>query len=490
MSKHFSIFILTFTILLSCNTKEEAPKVVIDLDEDRIKPYTQNPRYWQYQGKPILLLGGTKDDNLFQISGLESHLDDLRACGGNYIRNTMSSRNSSSKFDQGQGTVSAFRKLANGKYDLDQWNEEYWQRLANMLELTRSKNIIPQIEIWAFHDFNKKNYKNNPWRPENNINYHVTDTKLTNVAVDVSKEKHAFFLSVPGLNNDEVLLGYQQRFVDKLLSYTRNYNHILYCITNEIHPQFPPEWGWFWAKYIKNKAAEVGKAIEVTEMFWHPNLRSKQQKASLKHPEIYSYFEASQNSANEGQENGDNLQFCWDYLGNRHPRPINNVKIYGADSGPPWAKKSVNAERRFWRNIVGGSASSRFHRPVAGIGLNPRAKTHLKSMRLLTNELNIFMCKPDIEYTLLTDRDEDEAYLIYETNSQYAVYFPDGGAVGLDLKEAPGRFRLKWLDISNGSWLDESTLTGGRIVELSTPKTTGHWTVLLKRPYIINIRKQ
>lgn len=59
-------------------------------NEDRIQPYAANSRYWQYQGKPVLLLGGTKDDNLFQIPDLEAHLDLLASVGGNCIRNTMS----------------------------------------------------------------------------------------------------------------------------------------------------------------------------------------------------------------------------------------------------------------------------------------------------------------------------------------------------------------------------------------------------------------
>ena len=44
-------------------------------NEDRIRPYSENPMYWQYKGKPILLLGGSKDDNLFQIPDLKEHLD-------------------------------------------------------------------------------------------------------------------------------------------------------------------------------------------------------------------------------------------------------------------------------------------------------------------------------------------------------------------------------------------------------------------------------
>ncbi len=74
-------------------------------DSDRIQPYEKNPRYWHYKGKPVLLLGGSKDDNLFQIPELEEHLDLLASVGGNYIRNTMSAR-----IDKGF-EVQAFKRL-------------------------------------------------------------------------------------------------------------------------------------------------------------------------------------------------------------------------------------------------------------------------------------------------------------------------------------------------------------------------------------------
>ncbi len=59
---------------------------------EQIMPWNENPHYWQYKGKPVLLLGATDNDNLFQNDNLKSHLDSLRMFGGNYIRNTMSDR--------------------------------------------------------------------------------------------------------------------------------------------------------------------------------------------------------------------------------------------------------------------------------------------------------------------------------------------------------------------------------------------------------------
>ena len=61
-------------------------------NEDRIQPYTQNPRYWQYKGKPVMLLGGSATDHIFLLEGLKDHLDEIHSVGGNYVRNTMSQR--------------------------------------------------------------------------------------------------------------------------------------------------------------------------------------------------------------------------------------------------------------------------------------------------------------------------------------------------------------------------------------------------------------
>ena len=94
---------------------------------NHIRPYEGNPSYWQYKGKPVLLLGATDNDNLFQNHNLLTHLDSLKESGGNYVRNTMS--------DRDPGDLHAFGTTAEGKYDLNTWNKEYWERFENLVRL-------------------------------------------------------------------------------------------------------------------------------------------------------------------------------------------------------------------------------------------------------------------------------------------------------------------------------------------------------------------
>jgi len=48
-----------------------------------IEIYTKHPAYWQYDGKPVMLLGGTDDEALFHWAGdmdlLRAQLDRLAA---------------------------------------------------------------------------------------------------------------------------------------------------------------------------------------------------------------------------------------------------------------------------------------------------------------------------------------------------------------------------------------------------------------------------
>lgn len=83
--KWFIICSVTIVMMLS---------VKVIAAEPALHPWKGNPWYWSYHGKPLLLLGGSDDDNLFQWPEQEllAQLDRLMAAGGNLIRNTMSSR--------------------------------------------------------------------------------------------------------------------------------------------------------------------------------------------------------------------------------------------------------------------------------------------------------------------------------------------------------------------------------------------------------------
>jgi hypothetical protein len=470
--KRFLPFVLIFLLeaLLMTGTPAMAQTA-----NDHIQPYEKNPRYWQLGGQPVLLLGGSVKDCLFQIPDLEAHLDLLHSVGGNYVRNTMSDR-----VVEGY-EIKAFGRGEDGLYDLNTWNDAYWQRFANLLEWTAERDIVVQIEVWDRFDHSRQEWLADPFNPDNNINYTAAETGLEAEYPDhPGRNKQPFFYSVPALKDNTVLLPYQQAFVDKMLSYSLQYGHVLYCMDNETSGDVA--WGAYWNEYIKGKAATAGVQIETTEMWDQWDVKGPEHRATFDHPQTYSFVDISQNSWKHRQENWDNAQWVRAYIAG-HPRPLNSTKIYGAQTHPQRDQRGVDAEHAvqcFWRNIIGGLASSRFHRPPAGIGLSPLAQSHIRSGRLLSEAYDFFNAEPDADSSLLRDRQENQAYLSRVPGRQYAVYFPDGGAVGLDLAEVEGAFALRWLDIAAGSWQEGDAVKGGGVYTLTAP-TTGHWLGLLSR---------
>jgi hypothetical protein len=444
--------------------------------QERIQPYTGNPFYWQYKGKPILLLGGSVEDNLFQIPDLEAHLDLLASVGGNYVRCTMSSRD--------EGNVWPFeRDPQTGLYDLNKPGQEYWQRFERFLQLTAERDIIAQFELWDRFDFARAPWQDNPYNPKNNLNYTAAESGLLEeINTHPGRRESAFFRSVPALENNELVLQYQQLQVDQMLSRSLQYGHLLYCMDNETNES--PEWGWYWARYIRARAAEAGVEVEMTEMWDDHNLLGEQHANTLDHPEIYSFIDISQNNHQPAGEHWANPQAIRQrIIESGHIRPMNSVKIYGANSGRYGSTR--DGQERFWRNIFGGLASSRFHRPPSGLGLSKIAQAHIKSMRMLTDEMNIFTCQPHTG--LLANRSWNEAYCIANPGVEYAVFFPDGGNVLLNVSAASGRsLAVRWLDIRKTQWVGRESVAefeqvgSDTFLVLITPTEEGYWAALIK----------
>jgi hypothetical protein len=280
------------------------------------------------------------------------------------------------------------------------------------------------------------------------------------------------------LEDNQLILQYQHLQVDKMLSISLQYGHVLYCIDNETNES--PEWGWYWARYIQAQAAEAGVEVECTEMWDDWDLTGEQHRATFDHPELYSFVDISQNNHQPADHHWENpQQIRKRILASGHVRPMNSVKIYGANSGRYGSTR--DAQERFWRNIFGGLASSRFHRPLSGQGLNEIAQAHIKSMRLFTNAIDIFACEPHND--LLQNRSWNEAYCTANPGSEYGVFFPDGGDVLLDVSSTRDQpLTLHWLSIRESEWIGQPRTieAADGPVRLTTPAEEGYWAALVK----------
>jgi hypothetical protein len=432
--------------------------------ESPLQPWSENRWYWSYHGQPVLLLGGSDDDNLFQWpeDELVAQLDRLAAAGGNVIRNTMSDRK-----DKGF-EVYPFRRLESGKYDLGAWNDEYWERFERMLKETAGRKIFVQIEIWDRFDYTDSGgsdrWQNHPYNPANNVNYSYDDSGFARRYPDhPGANKQPFFFTTPKQRNNEVVLPYQQRFVDKMLDHALRYDYVLYCIDNETSGE--EEWSRYWSQFVRDRAAQENKNVYVTEMWDDWNLTADRHKRTLDHPDLYAFVDVSQNNHNKGQKHWDNFLYVRKYLAS-HPRPMNTTKTYGA-TGNKFGHTDQDAIERFWRHLLAGAASIRFHRPDSGLGLSDKAVACIRAARKLESLAPLWSVEPAAE--LLSDCQPNEAYAAADMGRAYVVYFPAGGEVRLDLSDAAGPLTAHWINIDTGETGPEERVTGGEKVSLSPP---------------------
>ena len=435
---------------------------------DNIQPWTANPRFWQYQGRPLLLLGGSKDDNLFQIPELKVHLDAMADAGANYIRNTMSDRR------ERNYEVYPYMQLPDGRYDLTQWNHEYWQRFDNLLRWTHERGIIVQVELWDRFDYSRLHWTPNPYNPKNNVNYTYDQSGFVAEYPDhPGRNLHPFFFTTPAQRNNTVVLPFQMRFVDEVLGRTLAYPHVLYCMNNETSGE--NEWSVYWADYVRARANALGKHIYLTEMWDNHDLKSDQHKRTFDHPDRYGFVDVSQNNQKYGDEHWNNLQWVHAYLASR-PRPVNTVKTYGAQGGTHGGSDAIGLER-WWRSVLGGVASARFHRPPSGLGFSPLAEASIRSARLIEQRVKFWNLQPALER--LRNRPAGEAFATVQPGRTLLVYFTKRSDLEVDLRDFPKNCIVRWLDLGKPEWRVTSTQRGGNWALLSAPGD-GAWIALIE----------
>jgi len=231
-------------------------------------------------------------------------------------------------------------------------------------------------------------------------------------------------------------------------------------------------WSRYWAEFIKTRAAAEGRRVCVTEMWDDWNLRADRHRETFDHPELYDFVDVSQNNHNSGQEHWDNFLFVRNYLG-KQPRPMNTTKTYGAD-GNKFKHSDQDAIERFWRHLLAGAASIRFHRPESGLGINDKAVACIQAARLLEREVPLWELEP--ANSLLGDRTDNEAYAAANRDrTKFAIFFPASSesevpaAVSLALPDVQKNCRIQWIDIDRGVFATEGFLDAGEVSHLSPP---------------------
>ncbi len=434
-----------------------------------VSTFPGNRYYWQVNGRPMLLLGGSPraegvaDVGVFHLPNLVEHLDALVAVGGNWTRCLMSGQEASGRWP--------FARVGD-RYNLDQWNEAYWERFELFLRESQARGIITDCELWATFDYYQETWLVNPFNPANNVNYSAEATGLpTEVDTPPNQAKNSFFWTVPNEHDVPAALHYQQRFIDRVLSHPLRYHHVLYCVDNET--MVTPKWGEFWARHVRRRAGEAGRRVYITEMRDPNDMHDPEHLHIFDRPDLFDYIEIAQNNIQRGWAHYDGIQYVRARI-TAQPRPLSNCKVYGLD-GWEYFGPNQEATARFWRNLFGGCASARFHEKM--LGFSELAQRQIKSARAVTAAFDIFACEP--RQDLVHADGDNTAYALARPGAEYAVYFVDGGAAELDIAACSNGAAVRWYGIDQGGWMGEQETRSGASASLQTPGP-GQWVAVVR----------
>lgn len=220
-------FLLFFAALLlqACNV--DTPRRPIALNPE-------NPHYFIYDGKPVVLI--TSGEHYSAVLNLDfdykAYLETLasdglnltRAMTGSYVEPAGSFKIEGNTLAPKAGRFicpwkrSNVEGYANGgnKFDLTQWDEEYFARLKNFMKEAEARNII--VELTLFCPFyGDEQWNISPMNNHNNINGGGPDDRMNVYTMDKSAK----------------LLATQENLVRKLVHELKDYSNLIYEICNE-----------------------------------------------------------------------------------------------------------------------------------------------------------------------------------------------------------------------------------------------------------------
>ena len=198
----------------------------------------KNPHYFQYEGKPIILI--TSAEHYGALINLDfdyiPYLDALHTHGLNYTRvftGTYIEREADIKWmgfnntlapQSGRLIVPWSRSneigyLGGGnKFDLNKWDVNYFNRLKDLIIQANTRGIIVELTLFG-NQYGDAIWKNSPLYPANNIQKEGPSGDNSFLLFETLKDKK--------------LLSRQDEFVGKVLHELNDFDNIYFEISNE-----------------------------------------------------------------------------------------------------------------------------------------------------------------------------------------------------------------------------------------------------------------
>jgi hypothetical protein len=412
---------------------------------------TDNPRYFtDGSGRAVYLTGTHTWNNLVDMGpgdppplfDYDAYLDFLVDLNHNFIRG-WAWEHTTSTWTNASHVIAPHPWARTGpgnaldgklKFDLTQFNQEYFDRLRSKVIAAGERGIYIScmlFEGWGLQ-FNPEPWAGHPFNEANNVNGINGDPDGDGHGI----ETHT--LAIPAVT------AIQEEYARKVTNTVNDLDNVLYEITNESGP-YSTEWQYHMIQVIKDHEATLEKQHPVGMTFqWQGGSNS-------------DLFDSPADWISPNNEGG--------YRDN--PPAADGSKVIITDTDHLWG---IGGDQIWvWKSFLRG--------------LNPIFMDPYDNS-ITDRTSNALEIRPSLGYTL-TYADRMNMKDMTPQNSlsssdyclanpaadgaEYLVYLPSGGSATVDLSAASGDLKVEWFNPSDGAAQDGETVTGGAQLNFTAP---------------------
>ena len=454
--------LLVLTGLSMVTAKPEAQKA------EPVRLHPRNPHYFLFRGKPVVLITSGEHygavmnpdfDCRRYLATLEADgLNYTRLFGGSYLevpaksfgilRNDLAPAQGRFLAPWARSTVAGYAGGGN-KFDLGQWNPEYFKRFHDFLSEAGKRGIAVELTLFS-SQYGEMQWEVSPFNPTNNVNH--TD------AVDWKK--------LETLENGNILK-YQELYTRKLVREANGYDNVIVEIQNEpwsdrpvpsalINPYlFPPArdkypnsvdladelslaWQQKVAEWIGNEEADLPNKHLIAQNYSNFRYPVKTLLAGVSIVNFhYAYPEAALENYGLGKAIGYDETGFLGREDDLYRRQAWNFMLSGGSL----------FDGLDYSFSVGHEDGSDL-RPNGPGGGSPALRRQLRVLSDFLQSFSLVELRPD--FTVVKHAPGATAHALSMPGREYAIYFDGHGPAEIELELPAGHYSGTWLDVATG----------------------------------------
>ena len=463
---------------------------VVTIKAQPVALHPENPHYLFYKGKPLVLV--TSAEHYGSIINRDfdykKYLETMHAQGMNYTRIfTGSYVEIPGSFNIEKNTlapavgsfITPWKRVEEDglykgekKFDLNQWNPEYFVRLKEFISLANELDIVVEVTLFC-STYSDNSWERHPFNPGNNIN---------GIPMNLERQKSNTLAN-------SILTGYQQKMVEKIVTVLNGYDNVFYEIQNEpwsddphkvmrtlrtLDPQ-PGQGDWYkWAEMASPASLEWQKLMAKTVVETENQLTKKHIIA-----QNYTNF---MHSVDEVDPNVSimNFHYVWPeavWLNYGWNRPVSFD-----ESGFAGSSDSTYLRQAWQFMMAGGSVFNNLDYSFYvgkedGTGENKapgggsaKLRKQLLFLRSFIESFDFVKMQPDFDVVVHSPGMQVQA--ISQPGYQYAMVFTGGSSKWVKLYLPKGKYNFEFVSPYSGRSLKKGLFKQKKsgIYELNLPE--------------------